>query len=213
MPYCSNCGKEASQSDKFSKFCGVNLIPPESQSAKTQAATSSGADEHIVGVVPHLVQAGQGIASKQWTLVATNQRILLAQMGPPQIQEALALSKARAKGLSKLIAGKILTPVDLVEFSRRYFSMSPGQILAETQNNLSFKLASIRKAWVDYELDPKDDESHIRMDRYKLVFSVSERGEFTFVFDADPQDVTVLRSVLGERVEGDGRRKPIKPTF
>jgi hypothetical protein len=213
MPYCPNCGKEVPQSDKFCKYCGANLSGSEVKSNPAQVVPKFELDERIVGVIPHLVQGSRGIASTQWTLVATNRRIIIAQLSAPQMQEALALSKARAKGLSKLVAGRVLLPADLVEFTRKYFKMSPSQILGETPSNLSFDLDEIRRIWVDYELDPKDEDSHIRMDRYKLVISVSERGQFTYVFDADPQDVAVLKSVVGDRLEGEGRQKAMKPPF
>jgi hypothetical protein len=48
------------------------------------------------------------------------------------------------------------------------------------------------------------------VDRYLLTL-VSNQGEYRYVFDADPQDMRVLKTALGERVHGDGRNKAIKP--
>ena len=129
------------------------------------------------------------------------------------MQEALAQSKARAKGfLSKLLAGKVLLPADVVEYCRKYFTMSPEQILVETPGNISLNLSEIRRAYIDYEQDEKDPDSSIRTDRYWLTI-LSNVGEYKYVFDADPQDMKVLRDALGERVHGVSRAKAMKPTF
>jgi hypothetical protein len=50
------------------------------------------------------------------------------------------------------------------------------------------------------------------MDRYKMTV-VSSVGENEYVFDADPQDIGILRHVLGDRLHGEGRAKPIRPSF
>jgi hypothetical protein len=50
------------------------------------------------------------------------------------------------------------------------------------------------------------------MDRYIMTI-VSSLGENEYVIDADPQDMGILRHVLGERVHGEGRVKPIRPPF
>jgi hypothetical protein len=70
----------------------------------------------------------------------------------------------------------------------------------------------VRRAYIEYEKDQKDEDSHIQMDRYWLNI-LSNQGEYKYVFDADPQDMKVLRDALGDRVHGEGRAKALKPTF
>jgi hypothetical protein len=184
----------------------VTVTPSTSKGSESTQA------EAVIGVIPHLVQSTGGLKSRGWMLISTNQRILLAQFSGPMMQEALALSKAKAKGFGKLLAGKVLLAPDVVEYCRKYFKMQPEQILAETPGNVSLNLSEIRRAYIDYEQDEKDEDSSIRMDRYWLTI-LSDKGEYKYVFDADPQDIKVLRDALGDRVHGEGRAKAMKPTF
>lgn len=214
MPFCTSCGGKVLPSEKFCTNCGapirVTTTIPETPS--TPEGLESTRPEAVVGVIPHLVQSTGGLKSRGWMLVSTNQRILLAQFSGPMMQEALSLSKAKAKGFGKLLAGKVLLPADVVEYCRRFFKMSPNQILAETAGNVSLNLSEIRRAYIDYEQEEKDEDSSIRMDRYWLTI-LSDKGEYKYVFDADPQDMKVLRDALGDRVHGEGRAKAMKPTF
>jgi hypothetical protein len=215
MTSCSSCGRIVQPNEKFCTSCGAPLgemstmtgIPPPPEGYERTGA------EVVVGVIPHLIQATGGLKSKGWILISTNRRILLAQFSGPMMQEALAQSKAGAKGvMGKLLAGRVLLPADVVEYCRKYFQMSPEQVLVETPGNISLDLSEIRRAYIEYQLDAKDPDSHIRTDRYWLTI-LSNLGEYKYVFDADPQDMKVLRDALGERVHGEGRAKALKPTF
>ena len=214
MPFCTSCGGKVLPNEKFCTSCGAPIREMTTivETPSTSEGYESTRAEAVVGVIPHLVQPTGGLKSRGWMLVSTNQRILLAQFSGPMMQEALALSKAKAKGFGKLLAGKVLLAPDVVEYCRRYFRMPPEQILAETPGNISLNLSEIRRAYIDYEQEEKDEDSSIQMDRYWLTI-LSDKGEYKYVFDADPQDVKVLRDALGDRVHGEGRAKAMKPTF
>ena len=169
--------------------------------------------EQLVGVIPHVVMATGRIQSKHFTLVATNQRLIITQFGAQQMQEAMAQSKARAKGLlERLAAGRVLTTKDVVEYCRKYFSMAPDSILAESPGNFAIDLVGITRVYIDHQVDEKDEDSSIQTDRYIMTI-VSSNGENEYVIDADPQDIGILKHVLGERLHGEGRSKPIRPPF
>jgi len=213
MPFCASCGGKVQTGEKFCGSCGA----PIKETGKTGDAPlptgSDSASEAVVGVIPHLVQATGKLKSKGWILVSTNQRILLSQFSASMMQEALALSKTRKKGfLGNILAGRVLLAPDVVEYCRRFFKMSPEQILAETPGNIALNFSGIRRAYIEYELDEKDEDSSIRTDRYWLNL-LSDQGEYRYVFDADPQDMKVLRDALGDRVHGEGRAKAMKPNF
>ena len=213
MPFCSSCGNEVLLTEKFCKNCGAPLqaikkITDNSVKLEVNGSTH----EVVIGVVPHVVQPLVYPKSRTWTLITTNQRILLAQFTGAVMQEALAFSKSRAKGLGKLLAGKVLLAPDVVEYCRKYFRMSPEQILSETQGNLSLNLSEIRRAFIDYEQEEKDEDSSIQMDRYWLTL-VTDQSDYKYVIDADPQDMKVLQEALGDRVHGEGRSKAMKPKF
>jgi hypothetical protein len=213
MPFCSSCGGKVLPNEKFCTSCGAPIR--ELRTITETSSTPEGhesAHEAVAGVIPHVVQPLVYPKSKTWTLITTNQRILLAQFTGAVMQDALAFSKARAKGLGKLLAGKVLLAPDVVEYCRKYFKMPTEQILAETQGNISLNLSGVRRAYIDYEQEEKDEDSSIQMDRYWLTI-LSDQGEYKYVFDADPQDMKVLRDALGDRVHGEGRAKAMKPTF
>jgi len=169
--------------------------------------------EKLVGVIPHVLLATGHVQSKQFTIIVTSQRLIIAQFAAKQMQEAMVQSKARAKSFfEKLAAGRVLTAKDVVEYCRKYFSMSPELVLAESQGNFAIDLAGITSVAIDHQVDPEDEDSKIQMDRYIMTI-ISSMSENVYVVDADPQDMELLRSVLGERAQGEGRVKPIRPQF
>ncbi len=169
--------------------------------------------ERLIGVIPHVLVATGRIQSMQYTLVVTSARLIFARLGATQMQEAMAQSKARAKGfIEKLAAGRVLTPKDIVEYCRRYFSMPPDSILVESPDNYAIPVEEVSKIYIDRIVEPKDKDSHIRMDKYTMTI-LYPAGKNEYVIDADPQDLGILRHVLGEKVQGNGRVKPIRPSF
>jgi len=169
--------------------------------------------EEVVGIVPHVIEPTGRIQTKQNTIIVTNQRLIVAQFTAQMMQEALAQSKAKGgKGLfGSLLAGRVLNPGDIVNYTEKYWSMKPDSIVSECPGNVSLEIEGITKVRVNHEVGkPRDDDSHIGFDRYLLAID-SIQGQYSYVFDADPQDVAVLRSVLGNRLAGSARARPVKP--
>jgi hypothetical protein len=191
MPVCTQCGGKVQPNEKFCKYCGTPLgvtiaattvptaTPAPASSVTPSTPPGSGPTvEVVVGVIPHLVQSAGRLKAREYFLISTNLRFLLIQFSPAMMQEALALSKANAKGFGKLLAGKVLLAGDLVEYCRKYFKMPPSQILAETSGNISVNLSEIRRAYIEFQQEEKDEDSHIQMDKYILTI-LSDVGEFT----------------------------------
>jgi hypothetical protein len=169
--------------------------------------------EEVVGVVPHVLQSTGGIRSKQHTLIVTDQRLIVAQFTAQMMTEALAQSKAKGgKGLMRgLLAGRVLTPSDIVDYTEKYWSMTPESIVSESPGNFTLEIPGISAANVEHQVQgPRDEDSSIGFDRYVLTIH-SIQGQHSFIFDADPQDMDALRHGLGERVTGQGRLRPLKP--
>jgi hypothetical protein len=169
--------------------------------------------EEVVGIIPHIVEPTGRIQTQQNTIVVTNQRLVVAQFTAQMMQEALAQSKARGgKGLlGSLLAGRVLDPSDVVNYTDKYWSTEPDSIVSESPGNFSLELGGITTVRVDHEVrGPSDEDSHIGFDRYLLVID-SIQGQYSYVFDADPQDIAALRSVLGDRLIGSARPRPVKP--
>jgi hypothetical protein len=170
--------------------------------------------EEIVGIVPHVLQSTGGVKSRQHTLIVTDQRLIVAQFTAQMMTEALAQSKAKGgKGLlGGLLAGRVLTPSDIVAYTDKYWSMKPEKIVSESPGNFTLETAGISAASVEHQVKgPDDEDSSIGFDRYVLTIH-SIQGQHSFIFDADPQDMDALRRGLGERVTGSGRLRPVKPT-
>jgi hypothetical protein len=169
--------------------------------------------EEVVGIVPHVLQPSGGVTSRQYTLILTDQRLIVAQFTGPMMMEALAQSKAKGgKGLlGGLLAGRVLTPRDIVDYTEKYWSMTPESIASESPGNFTLEIPGITAANVEHQVrGPEDEDSSIGFDRYVLTIE-SVQGSFSFIFDADPQDMDALRSSLGERLTGQGRLHAIKP--
>lgn len=58
-----------------------------------------------------------------------------------------------------------------------------SNVCARAPGNIALHLSGITRAYVDYEKDPKDEDSSIQTDRYWLTL-VSDQGEYKYVFDA-----------------------------
>ena len=172
-------------------------------------------EERIVGIIPHLLKSTGYAKSRQYILIVTDRRLIVAQITAQMMEEMRNRSKIRAQQgkrgmLGGLLAGKVLSIADIVEFSNRYWAMAPDQIVMETPGNLAFDIGSISVAAVQHQYAERDEDSSITVDWYVLDL-VSTQGSYSFNFDADPQDMNVLRSVLGGRLVGDGRPNPIRP--
>lgn len=167
--------------------------------------------EEIVGIVSHVLQSTGGIGSKHYTMITTNQRLIIAQFTGQIMKEAMVQSKNKGgKGLlGGLLAGRVLTPENIVNYTDRYWSMAPEQIISENPGNFSLEISSISMVKVEYQRTKSmSDDSSIGF--YVLIID-SIYGQYSFIFDADPQDMEVLRSVLGNKLIGSGRPHPVKP--
>lgn len=168
-------------------------------------------EEEIVGILSHVLQSTGGIGSKHYTIITTNQRLIIAQFTAQMMNEAMVQSKNKGgKGfLGGLLAGRILTPKNIVDYTDKYLSMPPEQIIAENPGNFSLDIPSISVVKVEYQRkESMGDDSSIGL--YILTID-SIYGQYSFIFDADPQDMDVLRKVLGNKLIGSGRSNPVKP--
>ena len=168
--------------------------------------------EAITGVLPHVLQSTGGVGSRHFTIILTAQRLIVAELTSQMISEALAQSKAKKQGkgfLGGLLAGRVLTSKDLVDYTDKYWSMPVEKIISESPGNFSLEISSISTVKVEYTRKKSlGDDSTIGL--YTLTIE-SVYGTYSYIFDADPQDMDALARVLGNRLTGSGRSSPVRP--
>ena len=161
-----------------------------------------------MGVIPHLLQREPGhIGSKHFTLIVTDRRLIVAQFTVQMIRETQADSKRRAKEegkgfLGRLFAGSFISS----DYADRYWNMAPEQILLETTGNFAVEIPTVSAVVIEHHVS-KSEES--RFDVYELRIESTE-GVSSYVFDGDPEDVKMLRQILGDRVHGSGAPRVIR---
>jgi hypothetical protein len=217
LAFCRKCGSTVETTQIFCVKCGHRL--DETKEPSNQAAVG----EVVLGVVPHLAKVvEEGVVgflrerryleNLRYNLVATNQRIILAQISVKMMQEIRAQKKAQAKGImGKLLAGRVVLGNEIDEYSQKYLSMPPEQIISETPGNVALYPAEISRVNVELKVDDSEDDFR-DPDRWVLTIE-SKQNDYKFYFLANPQDLEVLRRVLGDKVHGSGQDKPYKPLF
>jgi len=140
------------------------------------------------------------------------QRLIVAELTRQMMSEALAQSKANKQGkglLGGLLAGRVLTSKDLVDYTDKYWLMTPEKIIPESPGNFSLEISSISTVEVEYiRKKSLGDDSTIGL--YTLTIE-SDYGTYSYIFDADPQDMKALARVLGNKLTGSGRSSPVRP--
>lgn len=209
-----NCGQRLDRAQ--------TLLWQAAQQVDHSVAANGG--EVVIGIVPHLTKVvDEGILEFMqkrryyenfgYTLVATNQRMILAQFSVQMMHELTAKKKAQAKGFAgKLLAGSVVTGNEIAEYSRKYLSMPPEQIVAETPGNVALDIASINRVNSEIQVIDRDEDGDARLTRYTLIIE-SKQGDYKFRYLANPQDMEVLRRALGDKVHGTGLAKEFKPLF
>jgi hypothetical protein len=102
MPYCSNCGAQINQGDKFCNECGNRLnAQPTQQTPPPSSYQPAQAGEPVVAAISGLKQGILG--RKNYVMLITGQRLVFMELTGNDIKElnrqAKEYSKARGDGL------------------------------------------------------------------------------------------------------------------
>ena len=130
-------------------------------------------EERIAGIVPHLSKSAGYARSHQYALIATGRRLIVAQLTAQMMEEIKVRSKIRAQQGKKgffggLLAGKVLTAGDIIEYTNKYWTMTPDQIIIEAPGNLAVEISSVSVAAVEHKQEEPDEDSSIGVDYYVL---------------------------------------------
>ena len=132
--------------------------------------------ERIVGVIP-TARIKTGLFSKKaYTLVVTDRRMILAEMTNAAlkgaIEEARATRKAEGGGFFGQWGAQIGASID---FAKRYLSMTPEAILAETPGNVALLPGDVKSIKVERKTERRN-EDNIGGDRDYLRITVEAQG-------------------------------------
>ena len=198
---CTSCGKAVSETTKFCGSCGaaVSVVPPAGSTAASRApAPAAAGGEEVFGVIGNARKMKMlGASWDTYTIVVTDRRMILAQMTQAMlntaIMDAQAKAKAEGKGFFAIMKDQLAAQF---QFSCRYETMNPDQVLAETAGNkaidngritsISLKLRETGSGGMEYT-------------EFKLAIDSGE-GKFEFMIGEDDRFINLLKSTYGEKV-------------
>ncbi len=224
MPYCENCGCQINPDAKFCRNCGaaidkspVNAQPntlqtPMSPSpiplpvqnvgvqnlSQIQPATqvAEAGSEPVLGAIIFKKPKSLG----RWdtfTGVVTGQRLIFAQMTSEMLKAAAQQSRDQAKAKGKGFFGQWVDQLKgTFGYAKKYLTMSPQVILAETPGNFALDNNTISEI--------KLKERLIRQDQQIYEFEVqihSTAGKYEYIMDQNGDYINLLKQVYGERVK------------
>jgi hypothetical protein len=168
----------------FCPYCG-SKIQPESSSAEASLP------DKVEGVIPLAVAREGSQEGRMFTLVLTRARLIIARTTKEDEE------KIRKASGSILMGGAVLEPERhrkaLGAYSRRYQSMGPDAILAESEGNESMKIKDVKGIRISSEEDTEGNQF------YNLSFEVAT-GTRIFVIPTDKDSRGILISMFGDKV-------------
>jgi hypothetical protein len=171
----------------------VTYLPPQTQ--PTASAPNYGS-EPVVGAMIFRKPKSLG-RYDSYTAVLTNQRLIIARLTDQMIVEAANQARAQAKADGKGFFGQWGDQLkSTFGYSRKYLTMTPEAILAETPGNF----ALFNNAISQIDIKRKFNQNENAMDMPKVeVHSTS--GEFEYEIQEDSDYIKLLKQVYGDRVK------------
>jgi hypothetical protein len=129
--------------------------------------------------------------------VMTSQRLILAQMTNDMMKAAIQQARDQAKAEGKGFWGQWGDQMKATYgYSRKYLSMEPSAILAETPGNFELGNGTISEIKLHEQF--KREEQGV----YEFKVEIhSSAGKYEFLMDQNGDYVNLLKQVYGERVK------------
>jgi hypothetical protein len=180
---CPSCKRELAKDMMFCPYCGSKIH-------LDSVAAEASSQELVEGVIP-LAIAKEGDDGQMLTLIVTKKRMLMARVTTEDTE------KIRKATNSVFLGGSVLDPErhrkSLGAYARRYQSMSPETILAESPDNSSVKISEVTGIRISSEEDEKGDQF------YLLSFETAA-GQTKLLIPNDKDSRTLLISTFGQKV-------------
>jgi hypothetical protein len=184
MSNCPSCERELQKDMMFCPYCGSKV---HSENVTEGASLK----EQVEGVIPMAMAKGGDDDGSLYTLIVTNTRLLLAKNTE---EDTNRIGKAFG---SVLFGGSILEPErhrkSLGAYSRRFQSMEPEAILAESKENSFLRIAEVSSIRISSEEDPDGN-------MYYLLAFETTNGSKRYLIPNDKDARELLISTFGGKV-------------
>ena len=141
-----------------------------------------------------------GFSSVTYTIVITNQRMILAQLTEALMvaanNEVVERSKAQGKGFLENAKELFLVRS---QFSQRYFSMTPDQIISETPGNRAIDNAQISAIKLKGGQGIINMPTNVPEGEFKMIID-SSLGVFEYFIPEEKRYSSMLKDVYGEKL-------------
>jgi hypothetical protein len=133
-----------------------------------------------------------------FTGVITTQRLIFAQMTSQMLTDAAQQSRDQAKAEGKGFFGQWADQLRATfGYTKKYLTMPPQAILAETQGNFALDNNSINR--INVHLKGAHHEHNQRRE-FELKF-YSNTGTYEFRMDENSEFIDTLKATYGQRVD------------
>ncbi len=137
-----------------------------------------------------------GASWDTYTIVITDQRMILAQMSQEMINTAIREAQAAAKAEGKGFVSQMKHQMSaMFRYSQRYLTLSPDQALAENKKNRGIGNRSISS--IKMKLREAGSDAGYR--EFRILIEAHE-GKFEFTIAEDERFIDLFRQVYGDKV-------------
>jgi len=157
--------------------------------------------ESIATVIPLVRKPKSFGRSDTYTLVVTNERMVFAELTNDMMKEAVAEAQRKGKEEGKGFFARWGDQFKAtMNYSERYWKMSPDEALGENPKNFAIQNASVKKIKVSSkEISSGSDDSGRSYTEMKIE---SSAGKYDFRADGQAKSIKeALKGVFGDTVK------------
>ena len=141
-----------------------------------------------------------GLSSMAYTIVITPRRMIIAQLTGAMLtaagRDAVETAKAQGKGFLETWKDQLAAHF---QYSQRYFSMAPEQIIAETPGNRAIENAQISAIKLKGGQGIINIPTSTPEGEFKMIIE-SSQGVFEYMIPEEKRFTSMLKDVYGERL-------------
>jgi hypothetical protein len=206
VPFCNSCGRIIEVNDKFCSYCGttqslepqvqytpappapiqpppVNTMqptptyPPPPPTVSQPPTQNTNSTEQVLGVI--LLRKPKSLGRyDSFTGVVTNYRFIVAVMTSQMLNDAAMQARDQAKAEGRGFFGQWEDQLKAtVNYTKRYLTMDPNTVLAESPGNFALDNQGIREVKIHLKNQQNMHRQHTHEFSIELV---SAQGNYEF---------------------------------